>query len=82
MDGSTYGIDLNEAHTTQLRVALRRYVEAARRTIKSRGKVRPVDQGRGGKIHPGPCLGQRTGTSRQRPWQHPGNVLEKYVAAR
>ncbi|QHK19746.1 hypothetical protein GU243_08410 [Pseudarthrobacter psychrotolerans] len=49
MDGSTYELDLNEAHTTQLRVALRRYVEAASRTIKPRGKVRPADQGKGGK---------------------------------
>ncbi|MET4097294.1 Lsr2 family protein [Arthrobacter sp. UYCu712] len=81
MDGSTYEIDLNEAHTTQLRDALRRYVEAARRTIKSRGKVRPADQGRGGKSTQVRAWAKEQGLPVSDRGSIPANVLEKHVAA-
>ncbi|MET3176571.1 UNVERIFIED_ORG: hypothetical protein ABIB52_004446 [Arthrobacter sp. UYCu721] len=82
VDGSTHEIDLNEAHTPQLRDALRRYlVEAARRTIKSRGKVRPADQGRGGKSTQVRAWAKEQGLPVSDRGSIPANVLEKYVAA-
>jgi hypothetical protein len=71
LDGTEYEIDLNAAHARQLRDALARYVDAARRVS---GSARKPARGsrRGPDGDPGyyrcPRMGQGPGHRGERPW--------------
>ena len=66
LDGTEYEIDLNARHDRELRDALTRYVNAARRAGSSARKASPWHPRPGGRPehHPDPRVGQGTGASR------------------